>query len=71
MSCGFLLMLVPVVVVSAQALGILIFEEERPLTAMRIDMIDVTCNLCSTPNCTLPTQRFLDEPVPSDRLPNW
>jgi len=38
---------------------------------MRIDVVDVACSRSSTLNCTLPTQRFLGEPVPSDRLPNW
>jgi len=66
-----LFLLVLVVVVSAQALGVLIFEEEQPLTAMRIDVINVTCSHISTFSCALPTQRFLGEPVSSDRLPNW
>jgi len=34
-------------------------------------VIDVACNYGSTLNCTLPALRFLGEPVPSDRLPNW
>jgi len=34
-------------------------------------MIDVVCNHSSTFNRTLPTQRSLGEPEPSDRLPNW
>jgi hypothetical protein len=68
---GFLLLLVLVVVVSAQALGVLVLEEEQPLTPVRIDVIDVACSHGSTLNGTLPTQRFLGEPMPSDRLPNW
>jgi hypothetical protein len=62
---------VHVVVVSAQAFGILIFEKQSPLTVMRLDVINVACSRSSTLNRTLPTQRFLGEPVPSDRLPNW
>jgi hypothetical protein len=59
------------VVVSAQALSILVFEEEQPLTAMGIDMINVACSHGSTLNCTLTAERFCGEPVSSNRLPNW
>ena len=68
---ALLLLLVHVVVMSAQALGILVFEKEEPLTEVRMDVIDVACSYSSTLNCTLPAPRFLGEPVPSDRLPNW
>jgi hypothetical protein len=60
-----------VVVVRAQALSILVFEEEQPLTAMGIDVINVARSHGSTLNCTLTAQRLRGEPVPSDRLPNW
>ena len=68
---ALLLLLVHVVVMSAQALGILVFEKEYPLIEVRIDVIDVACSHSSTLNCTLPSPRFLGETVPSDRLPNW
>jgi hypothetical protein len=60
-----------VVVVRTQALSILVFEEQQPLTAMVIDVIDVACNHGATFYCTLTAERFRGEPVPSDRLPNW
>ena len=68
---ALLLLLVHVVVMSAQALGILVFAKEEPLTEVRMDVIDVACSYSSTLNCTLPAPRFHGEPVPSDRLPNW
>jgi hypothetical protein len=60
-----------VVVVRTQALSILVFEEEQPLTAMGIDVINVARSHGSTLNCTLTAQLLRGEPVPSDRLPNW
>jgi len=60
-----------VVVVWAQALSILVFEEEQPLTAMGIDVINVACSHGSTLYCTLTAERLCGEPMPSDRLPNW
>ena len=67
------LLLLPmrVVMMSAQALSIRVFEEEQPLTAMGIDVINVACSHGSTLYCTLTAERFRDEPVPSDRLPDW
>jgi hypothetical protein len=53
-----------VVVVRAQALSILVFEEEQPLTAMGIDVINVARSHGSTLNCTLTAQRLRGEPVP-------
>jgi len=35
-----------------------------------LDVIDVACSYTSTLDCTLPAERFFNEPVPSDRLPN-
>jgi hypothetical protein len=68
---ALLLLFKHVVVVSAQALGIVVFEKEYPLTEVRSDVIDVACSYISTHTCTLSAPRFLGEPVPSDRLPNW
>jgi len=60
-----------VVVVRTQALSILVFEEEQPLTAMGIDVINVACSHGSTLYCALTAERLRGEPMPSDRLPNW
>jgi hypothetical protein len=60
------LLLMPVVVVSAKALRILIFEKEQPLTDVWLDVIDVACGYSSTLNCTLSAERLLNEPMPSD-----
>jgi hypothetical protein len=47
-------------------LGILVFEEEQPLSEVWLDVIDVACSYISTLNCTLPADPFLGESVPSD-----
>ena len=47
-----------VVVVRAQALSILVFEEEQPLIVMGIDVINVACSHGSTLNCTLTAERL-------------
>jgi hypothetical protein len=60
-----------VVVVSAEALSVLVFEEEEPLTQVGFDVINVACGYPPTLNRTLSALRFLGEPVPSDRLPSW
>jgi hypothetical protein len=60
-----------VVVVSAEALSVLVFEEEQPLTQVGIDVINVACGYRPTLNRTLSASRFLGEPMPSDRLPSW
>ena len=64
-------MIVPVVVLSAEALSVLVFEKEQPLTKVGFDVIDVACSYCPTFYRTLSAPRFFGEPVPSDRLPSW
>jgi hypothetical protein len=63
-------MIMPVVV-SAEALSILVFEKEQPLTLVRFDVIDVACSYYPTFNGTLSAPWFFGKPVPSDRLPCW
>ena len=61
----------PVVVVSAEALSVLVFEKEQPLTKVGFDVIDVACSYYPTFNGTLSAPWFFGKPVPSDRLPCW
>ena len=58
------------VVVTAQALGILILHEKRLLTLVRFDVINVAGGFGSTLNCTFSALRLRGKPVPLDRLPN-
>ena len=59
-----------IVVVTAQALGILILHEKRLLTLVRFDVINVGGGFGPTLNRTFSTLRFCRKPVPLDRLPN-
>jgi hypothetical protein len=59
-----------IVVVTAQALGILILHEKRLLTLVRFDVINVAGGFGPTLNRTFSTLRFRRKPVPLDRLPN-
>ena len=58
------------VVVTAQALGILILHEKRLLTLVRFDVINVARGFGPTLNGTFSALRFCGKPVPLDRLPN-
>jgi hypothetical protein len=56
---------------SAEALGILIFGKSRPLTSVRLDVIDMRGNYCSTVLGAMSAIGLLNEPVSFDRLPSW
>jgi len=58
------------VVVTAQALGILILHEKRLLTLVRFDVINVAGGFGSTLSRTFSALRLRGKPVPLDRLPN-
>jgi hypothetical protein len=66
-----LLLTVPkgVMVPSAKALGVLVFDEKRPLPLGRFDVINMACCYCLSLGRTRSTQWLLGKPVPSDRLP--
>jgi len=68
-NTALLLLPIHVMVMGAEALRVCIFDEERPLTQMGFNVINVACRDCPTLNRTLSAPRFLGEPVPSDRLP--
>jgi hypothetical protein len=73
LHCIRLLVMPPVRVVmaSAEALGILIFGKSRPLTSVRLDVIDMRGNYCSTVLGAMSAIGLLNEPVSFDRLPSW
>ena len=71
LGCFRMWMIMPVVVMSAEALRVLVFEKEQPLTEVGFDVIDVACRYDPTFNGTVSAPRFFCEPVPSDRFPCW
>jgi hypothetical protein len=58
-----------VMVARAKALGVLVFDEKRPLPLGRFDVINVACCYCLSLGRTRSTPWLLGKPVPSDRLP--
>ena len=59
-----------IMVMTAQALGILILHEKRLLTLVRFDVINVARGFGPTLNGTFSALRFCGKPVPLDRLQN-
>ena len=59
-----------IMVMTAQALGILILHEKRLLTLVRFDVINVARGFGPTLKGTFSALRFCGKPVPLDRLPN-
>ena len=55
---------------SAEALGVLILSKSRPLTSVRLDMIDMRGNDCTTFLRAMSAIGLLNEPVSFDRLPS-
>jgi len=52
-------------------LGVIVFDEERPLTLMVFNVRDVACRHHFPFISTLSTIGFLDEPVSFDSFPDW
>jgi len=54
-----------------KTLGVIVFDEERPLTLMVFNVRDVACRHHFPFISTLSTIGFLDEPVSFDSFPDW
>jgi hypothetical protein len=51
---------------STEALGVLISSKSRPLTSVRLNVIDMRGNYCAPFLRAMSAIRFLNEPVPFD-----
>jgi hypothetical protein len=59
-----------VVVTNTKALGVIVLDEERPVTPVRFDVINVARGYGPTLNCTFSALGLFGEPVPPNRFPN-